>query len=193
MAAARVRTRRSRAPGRARVRGWRVRGRVGVGRGRRALRPSRALIGLPRGAGRVRGESRRRSRTGRRRVRGGPASRDGRIAAVPATSADSWRVAAVRAKELQDRHGRPKSRCPNRTAGVTAVPAYPGPRASTNAGLWRRVGDEPAPRHERDQRRFRLGRCRNRRPGVARSHECRARTIGSRRADPETHKIQEQV
>ena len=46
--------------------------------------------------------------------------RDGRIAAVPATSDDSWRVAAVRAKELQDRHCRPKSRCPNRTCDARA-------------------------------------------------------------------------
>ena len=102
--------------------------RSGWRRGRRALRPSRALIGLPRGAGRVRGESRRRTRTGRRRVRGGPASRR----AVPGTCA---RVRTPRRRSKRTGRHRARSACtasrrPRASGSARPCPRTPSARSS---------------------------------------------------------------
>ena len=66
-------------------------------------------------------------------------------------------------------------------------------RSSIKPGLSHKAGRRPAPRHQRVQPRLRLCGCGDRRPGVACSHEWRARATGTCRTDPETRKFQEQV
>ena len=82
--------------------------------------------------------------------------------------------------------------CPSRTDAATTC-ADRHTRADTEAGRVSGGGVRPEIRHLQGGTRRPPARCRDGRPAVARSHECRERSTSIYRADPETRKFRKQV
>ena len=83
--------------------------------------------------------------------------------------------------------------CRNRTEGGHASGSPRTPADARMQVSTPRVRDAPACRHLQGATRRPPARCRNGRPGVARSHECRDGATGSCRTDSETRKFRKRV
>jgi hypothetical protein len=82
-------------------------------------------------------------------------------------------------------------RWPNKCSHASGVAAKTRP--NRNAGQAGRDGKRRARRHLQGATRRPHARCRDGRPGVARSHECREGATGSCRTDSETRKFRKRV